>query len=90
MANNADRSVFQDIARGFRGPQAWMMGLVWVMTLVFFVVAVLSAIRFFEVETTKLQIMYAALFLFSMQTVGLLKMWVWNQINRHAILDALR
>jgi hypothetical protein len=88
MAAN-DRTLFQDLARSFKGPQGWIMVLVWFFGLAFFVLAVLCACRFFEVETTKHQIMYAALFLFCMQAVALLKMAAYNRMDRNAILDAI-
>lgn len=89
MTHPANRTVFQDIARSFKGPQGWMMAMIWFFVLVFFVVAIMSAIRFFEVDTVKHQIMYAVLFLVSMHLVALLKMGAYQRMDRHAILDAI-
>lgn len=85
----SDRTLFQDLARSFKGPQAWVMAVIWFFTLVFFAVAILSAIRFFEVDTIKHQIMYAALFVFSAHVATLLKMGAYQRMDRYAILDAI-
>ncbi len=59
--------------------------LVWVWGIAFMAGAVYSAVRFFDADQTKDQIMYAALFICLVQFVGLMKVFAWQMIARNSI-----
>lgn len=86
MAVYDEPGLFAQAADLFRGPMKVWNILVWLMSLVFFFLAVGCAWRFFQVETTRLQIMYAASFLLLSQVLAMLKMWAWLQLNRNQVI----
>jgi hypothetical protein len=57
--------------------------LVWVCALIFIAIAVFSGIKFSHAEQTKVQIMYAALFICSIQYITLIKNLAWQIIHRN-------
>ena len=59
--------------------------VVWGLGLLFFTVAVYSAIQFFKVDQIKGQIMYAVLFICGTHGIGLMKIFSWEMIHRHSI-----
>lgn len=64
--------------------------VVWVYALVFIALAVFSGIRFFAAEQTKDQIMYAVIFVCSIQFVTLMKIFAWQMIHRNRITRQLK
>ena len=58
---------------------------VWVWGLIVVGVAIFSAVKFFEVDQTKSQIMYAAIFICGCQLIGLMKIFAWQMIHRNSI-----
>jgi len=58
---------------------------IWAMGLLFFVLAVYSAVRFFDAVETRDQIMYAATFICSVYLLGLMKIFAWQMIHRNSI-----
>ena len=61
--------MMQQIAETFRGGQRALSILIWFDSFVLFAVAVLCAWRFFQVDTARMQILYATCFLFFMIAV---------------------
>ena len=59
--------------------------LVWVYSLVFIALAIFSGIKFFKVTQTQDQLMYAVLFICSVQFITLLKIFAWQMIHRNSI-----
>ena len=59
--------------------------LVWIWAVIFFGGAVYSAIKFFEVDDTKSQIMYAAIFVPCVLAIGFMKVFAWGMVHRHSI-----
>ena len=64
--------------------------LVWVYALVFIALAVFSGIKFFSVEQTRDQIMYAVIFICSVQFIALMKIFAWQMIHRNSIKKAIK
>ena len=64
--------------------------IVWTYGLIFIAGAVFSAIRFFDTEYTKFQIMYAAIFVCCIQFIVLMKIFSWQMIHRNSIKRAIR
>ena len=64
--------------------------IVWVYALVFIAVAVYCGIRFFKTDDTQYQIMYAVIFLCSIQFIAIMKIFAWQMIHRNSIKRAIR
>ena len=75
---------------GCYGRLRWMVGVCWVYVLGFFVVAVLAAMRFFQVDNTRHQIMYATIFLTALLFVVITKMWYWMLVSRNSVKRDIR
>ena len=61
----------------------------WVQAVIYLFLAIFSAVRFFRVEDTRGQIMYAVIFLTAMQLIVLVKIFAWQLINRNNIKRAI-
>ena len=59
--------------------------LVWSMAVIFMAGAVYSAVKFFDTNDTRYQIMYAVLFMTFIQWVGAIKVFAWQMIHRNSI-----
>lgn len=86
----SDPGLFALIADSFRGRMRWLTAITWGMTLVMFVLSVLAAVWFFQAETTRSMIMFATVFLYCSIAVGLLKIWGWMEIERHAVTREIK
>ena len=69
----------------FRGKSRWLSVIAWVEMLLFSAVAVIAAIRFFQVAEVRDMILYAAAFLACLIVACLIKMWFWMLMNRNAV-----
>jgi multisubunit Na+/H+ antiporter MnhG subunit len=58
---------------------------VWVWGLFVVGVAIYGAVRFYEADQTKSQIMYAAVFIAACQFIALTKIFAWQMIHRNSI-----
>ncbi len=85
-----DETLRAEVVQSFRGKQRWMVLLVWVQTLVFFLVSVWAAVQFFGTDETRDQILFATLFLWSSLAVALMKMWYWSRLDRNALQRDIR
>ncbi len=85
---SGDMSVFEMIGESFRGRNRWLTVYAFVWTFAFLGLAIWCGVRFFQLDattaTTKEMIGWAVGFSFSMMTVGLLKIWFWLDMQRHA------
>ena len=80
-----EETLFQMVGRSFRGRQWWMTCIAWVYLFLFTGVAVFAAVRFFGVETTRDQILYATIFAVTAAMAMGVKMWYWTILNRNSI-----
>ncbi len=78
------------VAETLHGKSRWLTIMVWVYTLVFSGLSGVGIVMFFGAETTKEQIAYAGLFLFSIQVTMMLKLWNWMLLNRNAVLREVK
>ena len=62
-----------------------MIVFIWGWGLAIMAVTIFSAIKFFNVEQTKSQIMFAAIFICGCQFIALLKIFAWQLIHRNGI-----
>jgi hypothetical protein len=81
-----DPPLLEQMASTFRGSQRWLTTLVFVEGIVVFVLAVVTALRFFEVETARLQIGYVGSFLFLILVLMMIKVWYWMMLNRNVLM----
>jgi hypothetical protein len=63
---------------------------VWGNSLVFLALTVVSGILFFNAHQTKYQIMYAAIFICSIQVIILAKIVYWQTMHRNRITKELK
>ena len=59
--------------------------VVWGYALVFVALAVFSGIKFFDNVETRDQLMYAVIFLCSIQFICLMKIFAWQMIHRNGL-----
>lgn len=66
--------------------RTWWFNLIGVPVMFAFVgIAVWAGIRFFDASETRGMIMWAVVFLFSAQSIGMLKLWYWMLLNRNSV-----
>lgn len=80
-----DEGLCDMMVGAFRGKSRWLSVVAWVEMLIFSAIAVIAAIRFFQVEGVRDMILYAAVFIASLIVAGLIKMWFWMLMNRNAV-----
>jgi uncharacterized membrane protein YciS (DUF1049 family) len=61
-----------------------------VVSMGIFALAVWTVFRFFEAETTRWQIFWAALFLYLGMAIGFIKVWFWMEMQRAAMTRELK
>lgn len=64
--------------------------LVWSFGILFMFLAVYSGIQFFSTESTRSQIMYAAMFIVGIQMVGDMKVFAWQMMHRNRLLREIK
>ncbi len=76
----------------FKGRTGWLSVIVMVYALVFFAVAIVSAVKFFDTPEAALkdQIMWATIFLSSTLLMMVCKIWFWTTMNKNTIVDGLK
>ncbi len=83
-------SMFEMVMETFRGRHWWLVVLTGFWTLVFFVLSILSAVRFFRAVEMRDTLMWAAAFIVCMSAVSLLKTWYWMELNKNAITREIK
>ena len=81
-----DAPLMQQLADTFRGRQRGLSILIWFDGFLLFAIAVLCAWRFFQVDTARVQILYATSFLFFMVAVIAVKIWYWMLLHRNEVV----
>jgi hypothetical protein len=77
------------VCETFQGRQRGLTVLVWFEGFFFFILAVLCAWRYFQVDTPRLQIMYATCFLLFTLILVLLKIWFFILIHRNRVVERI-
>lgn len=76
------RSMLSD----FYSRKMWSIALLlWAFAIVFFIGAAYSGVQFYKTEQTKLQIMYAAIFVLCVGGIGWMKIFGWQTLNKNSI-----
>jgi uncharacterized membrane protein YcjF (UPF0283 family) len=83
LARAGDEGLIGQVTATFKSRMRYWVALVWVMSLVMTGLCVFAAIMFFQAETTRDWILYAAIFMWAAVAVAMLKMWYWMEMNRN-------
>ncbi len=83
-------SMFEMAMETFRGKYRWMVIVAVFWTLVFIVVFILAAIRFFNAEATRDIVMWAAACVVCWSAVLMMKVWYWMELNKNALTREIK
>lgn len=86
----ANESVFGQMFDLLKGKARWWTVLIGFWSFAFFGIQVWAAVRFFGAPETREQIMWAVIFLWCGMAVGMLKLWMWLQMNKNAVKRELK
>jgi len=86
----SEQNIWQMMIGVYRGKNRWLNILAIVYTFVFTGLAVWTAISFFDAETTKGMLGWGFGFTFCVLAVGNLKMWLWMQMDKNAVLREMK
>ena len=77
-------SVFEMLMETCRGRHRWLniLGAFW--TLVFLVLGIVAAVKFFGAESTRDIVMWASACIVCVSAVSMLKIWYFLEINKNA------
>ena len=85
-----EQSLFEMVADTFRGKHRWIVVMMVFWKLVFFVLAVLTAVKFFHAETTRDIVMWATACILCMSAVSMLKLWYFLEMNKNALTREIK
>jgi len=85
-----EASMFELVLDTFRGRHRWLAMLTCFWSLVFFVLAIISGVQFFQSPDSRTTMLWAIAFLFCMSAVSMLKIWFWMEINKNAIMREIK
>ena len=83
----SEQGLMEMIVDTFRGQRRWLVVLAFIYSIVFFVLAIVTAVLFFKTDpdSTRDLIMWAMGFLFCNFAVAMLKMWYFMEMNKNAV-----
>ncbi len=83
-------SVFEMLMETCRGRYRWLniLGAFW--TLVFLVLGIVAAVKFFDAETTRDIVMWAATCIICVSAVSMLKIWYFLEMNKNAVTREIK
>jgi hypothetical protein len=74
----------------FRGRLRWLNAFGYLIGVVFFVLSIVSIVRFLQAEDVRSMLMWAVAFTFCMMSVGMLKLWFWMELQKNTILREVK
>jgi hypothetical protein len=80
-----DPSMFTLVFDVFRGRNRLIMMVTAFWTFVFFVLGILSVVRFFNAETTRDMLMWTLATVFCISAVAMMKIMWWLEMNKNAV-----
>ena len=82
-----EQGLLEMVGDTFRGRRRWLAVLAIVYSIVFFILAIVTAVLFFKTDpdSTRDLIMWAMGFLFCNIAVAMLKMWYFMEMNKNAV-----
>ncbi len=85
-----ERGVFTQMFDTFQGPMRFWMVFVFLLSIVFFAIAVRSVFGIMEAGSARDTALWSAAFSFSILAVAMLKIFVWMRMNHLSILRELK
>ncbi|MEZ4811444.1 MAG: DUF6768 family protein [Allomuricauda sp.] len=85
-----EQNVFEKFEGVFKGKMGWLAIMMNIWILVFFVLLVYCIIQFFSVEDTNGLIQWGAGAFVCLMLVGMLKLYMWMQMDKNDILRELK
>ena len=80
-----EQNILEAVFDSFRSKARWLIIVTMVVMLAFMVFTIWTAVRFFEVETTREMIAWAIGFVFGMGAITAMKVWYWMELNKNAL-----
>ncbi len=83
-------SVFEMLMETCRGRHRWLniLGAFW--TLVFLVLGIVAAVKFFSAEGTRDIVMWAAACIVCVSAVSMLKIWYFLEMNKNSVTREIK
>ncbi len=85
-----EQSFREMFTASFRGRNRWLTILGMVYGLIFFILAIYCAVRFFGAEELKDLLFWLGGFFFCMMSNAALKLWHWMQLNKNAVTREIK
>lgn len=83
-------SMFTLVMDTFRGRHKWLVMMTVFWSLVFLVLAIVSAVKFFNAEDSRNLMLWAVAFLCCMSCVSMMKVWFWMELNKNALMREIK
>ena len=85
-----EQNLFQMVAGLFKGKNSWMIILMNIINLAFFALFVYCVVHFFDTEITNELIKWGMGAFACLTVVGMLKLFVWMQMDKNALLREIK
>ena len=85
-----EQNLFQMVAGLFKGKNSWMIILMNIINLAFFALFVYCVVHFFDTEITNQLIKWGMGAFACLTVVGMLKLFVWMQMDKNALLREIK
>lgn len=85
-----EQSLHEMIAESFKGRQRWLMIGMHLNMLILVSLAVVSAIAFFRVESTRAMIAWATGFIVGCLGTWTIKLWWWTRTDKNALTREIK
>ena len=85
-----EQSLREMVLDSFKGKSRWLVYTVYFSLTVFTVLFVLSAIRFFAVESEREMITWGLSAIFFSIAIAMLKIWYWIELNKNAVTREIK
>ncbi len=85
-----EQSLIEKLGEVHKGKTGWLASIMTVMHVLIFVVFVFCTVRFFNTEATNELIKWASAGFLCMIAMGMLKLYLWMQMDKNDILRALK
>ena len=85
-----EQNILQMVLGLFRGKNKWIMFMMNIVTIVVFGLFIYCAVQFFSTDVTNELIKWSIIGTFCMLIVSMLKMFVWMQMDKNALLREMK
>ena len=88
--HGGELGMLEMVIDSFHSKQRWFMAIVMVWTIGMIALMVLSAIKFFEVESVREMIMYAVATVSIGGMIAMIKLWYFMELNKNALTREIK